>query len=869
MSYFNDPRERVILTDSGQGYILEENDRYEEMYKWGAKVLDLCDLPVEEYMKPMTVIGAGGGGEYTGGTVDSSTTYSLRYYLNGNLVKSTRLKEGDPIEDYHVEQEGCEFTGWADSNGQTYSVMPGKNLTLYGQTIVNTYGVNFYIDGEIVSAQTEVKYGTRASNLRFPSSSKTGYDFSGWEPNPTNLIITEDVDFYGTFTPKVYVITWNVSGDTEYISPTSVECDAEIPYPEIEIDGYTFLGWSYSGTTMPARNLTITARFETNEYTLRFVCFENGEPTVVSSTTVKYGARITKPTMRENGYSFSNWTSDEDYTTMPSHDVEYMCNKTPNQYVLYYYVDGVQVSAVTYYYTATINKAPKYVKEGYTSTDWVGEPNTMPYTNVTASCQTTINTYEVTVIDNNGITLGTTTVQHGTPVSSVTSSYNGYSYTGSVQTITSDITLQVTPNMYPINIIMSGVTTTINAPYNDYVLPYVLNYIQTNYQQQLVGHHITTNINENTKVAIGGNSVIASIDPNIYQVNADGTIVSIAYGDTILDKLPPVTLSEGEELEGWYSNGVKITEQTVMGEGNITNVTAVTVMIVREVVVIVDDEVVLTDDYPYGTSLDSIISNIDLGEKGSDNGYTKQWTVNGSNYVQGMTVGNEDLEIECTFTPKIYELRFYKREDNGTDTLISSAYTAYKQIIGPYPTMPDIYVDTVEYEFIWSGSSLTGTEMPSHNVNVYGRYVAKVMASELYYGYCLTGDIDAYKNFMYQDFNYFNTNTMSANTHFVNTTETAPEEFDWDLWDEDENYRSEWIRKYQYSIMLYVPEGRTITSFMESNPVNGVNMLPLQTNYGQVSINGSTYNVYGFTKEQESYVLNDSNNMLQFYLTIS
>jgi hypothetical protein len=26
------------------------------MYHWGAKVLDLCDLPVDEYMKPMTVI---------------------------------------------------------------------------------------------------------------------------------------------------------------------------------------------------------------------------------------------------------------------------------------------------------------------------------------------------------------------------------------------------------------------------------------------------------------------------------------------------------------------------------------------------------------------------------------------------------------------------------------------------------------------------------------------------------------------------------------------------------------------------------------------------------------------------------------------
>ena len=58
MSYLNDPRERAIKDDLN--YILEEDDRYEEMYQWGAKILDLCDLPVEEYMKPMTVIGIGG-----------------------------------------------------------------------------------------------------------------------------------------------------------------------------------------------------------------------------------------------------------------------------------------------------------------------------------------------------------------------------------------------------------------------------------------------------------------------------------------------------------------------------------------------------------------------------------------------------------------------------------------------------------------------------------------------------------------------------------------------------------------------------------------------------------------------------------------
>ena len=60
------------------GVTLEEDNRYEEMWHWGAAVLDLCNLPVEEYMKPMTVIGVGGGGEGGGDESSSATkTYTL------------------------------------------------------------------------------------------------------------------------------------------------------------------------------------------------------------------------------------------------------------------------------------------------------------------------------------------------------------------------------------------------------------------------------------------------------------------------------------------------------------------------------------------------------------------------------------------------------------------------------------------------------------------------------------------------------------------------------------------------------------------------------------------------------------------------
>lgn len=53
-NYINDPREMSIIPESGVTY--EEDNRVERMYHWGAKVLDLCDMEVSEYMKLMTVI---------------------------------------------------------------------------------------------------------------------------------------------------------------------------------------------------------------------------------------------------------------------------------------------------------------------------------------------------------------------------------------------------------------------------------------------------------------------------------------------------------------------------------------------------------------------------------------------------------------------------------------------------------------------------------------------------------------------------------------------------------------------------------------------------------------------------------------------
>lgn len=103
--YLNDPREMSIRPESG--ITLEEDNRIEKMYHWGAKVLDLCDLPVEEYMKPMTVNCNGGGG---GGSSDDDTGSSV-------TKKSVTMKISVISPEGDIISQNGDIIGVTDGDG--------------------------------------------------------------------------------------------------------------------------------------------------------------------------------------------------------------------------------------------------------------------------------------------------------------------------------------------------------------------------------------------------------------------------------------------------------------------------------------------------------------------------------------------------------------------------------------------------------------------------------------------------------------------------------------------------------------------------------------------------------------------------------
>ena len=171
------------------------------MYHWGAMVLDLCNLPVEEYMKPMTVnIGEGGGGD---SPTPSVKTYTLKYYINGTVNKTVTLAEGDEITQYTPSQEGYTFNGWYTDSRLTSpftdTTMPARNVTVYGAMTANEYVLSFYNDNDLISS-AKTAYQSAIVYPTMPDLIESGIPYTFvWDDPIVTIMPNSDLDIRGSY----------------------------------------------------------------------------------------------------------------------------------------------------------------------------------------------------------------------------------------------------------------------------------------------------------------------------------------------------------------------------------------------------------------------------------------------------------------------------------------------------------------------------------------------------------------------------------------------------------------------------------------------------------------------------------------------
>jgi len=158
-------------------------------------------------------------------------------------------------------RKGYTFKGWDKEIPET---MPAENITVKAQWEINQYTIAFDTNGGSEIAPITQDYGTEITAPDNPT--RKGYTFKGWDKEIPETMPAENITVKAQWEINPYTITFDTNGGSE-IAPITQDYGTEITAPDNPTrKGYTFKGWDKEiPKTMPAENITITARWKDTE----------------------------------------------------------------------------------------------------------------------------------------------------------------------------------------------------------------------------------------------------------------------------------------------------------------------------------------------------------------------------------------------------------------------------------------------------------------------------------------------------------------------------------------------------------------------------------------------------------------------------
>ena len=271
----------------------------------------------------------------TGGLIKNNGRYAINaayhttiYANGGEVYGGVHLNQSSKITCLAEDNGITAFKGKTVIGG-TSSVYPSHvdwglfygGLDIYG----NTTGVIVtYKDGDSEYAKQVLPSGTLATRPDAPAATP-GCTFGGWNKadgtawDYASDKVTDNITLYAKWAANTYTITFDTAGGSE-IATITQDYGTVITAPEAPTrEGYTFTGWDREiPTTMPAENMTVTAQWKINRYTITFDTAGGSE---IAPITQDYGTAITAPAdPTREGYTFIGWDK-EIPTTMPAENI--------------------------------------------------------------------------------------------------------------------------------------------------------------------------------------------------------------------------------------------------------------------------------------------------------------------------------------------------------------------------------------------------------------------------------------------------------------------------------------------------------------------------------------------------------------------
>ena len=280
-----------------------------------------------------------------------------------------------------------------------------------------------------VLTKNDYYFGAIVAEPETPS--KVGYTFTGWDGTVPATMPANDVTVTATWKINQYTITFDTDGGT-VIAPITQDYNTAVARPaDPTKTGYTFAGWDKTiPENMPAENITVKALWTINQYT---ITFDTDGGSDVPAITQDYGTDVAAPAdPTKTGYTFAGWDR-EIPSTMLAESITVKAQWNINQYTITFDTDGgTAIDPITQDYNTAVVAPADPTKEGYTFAGWDATiPATMPAKDTVIKAKWTVNKYTITFDVDGGSYVAPITQNYGTEiVAPADPTKTGYTFAG-------------------------------------------------------------------------------------------------------------------------------------------------------------------------------------------------------------------------------------------------------------------------------------------------------------------------------------------------------------------------------------------------------------------------------------------------------
>ena len=209
--------------------------------------------------------------------------------------------------------------------------------------------------------------------LEAPTPVREGYTFTGWDAEVPTTVPAGDRTFTAQWQINQYTVKFLADGTEVYNAQQ--DYGSAITAPDApEKEGYSFTGWTPEvAQTVPASDVTYTAVYAINQYTVRFIIDND----VIYEQEQDYGSVIVVPNVPEReGYTFSGWG--EVAETVPAEDVTYVGTYILNPVTIVYHLHESGVGTLLLPFNAEVPEGLQV----FTATDVIDNVITLEQQNV-------------------------------------------------------------------------------------------------------------------------------------------------------------------------------------------------------------------------------------------------------------------------------------------------------------------------------------------------------------------------------------------------------------------------------------------------------------------------------------------------------